>query len=96
MFSQLKIHKNRMYEALLFGLLSLPGACNAASIETIVNKAAGYLQGTLAKAVGVLVIVICGYLCLAKNAFPKERFAMILVGLGLIFGASSLYNTVIG
>ncbi|WP_373443278.1 hypothetical protein ABXK18_00050 [Legionella pneumophila 130b] len=40
--------------------------------------------------------MIAGYLCLARQKFPKEYFVMILVGMGIIFGGSSLYSTLIG
>lgn len=95
MLHRIKKHKNRMQDALLLGLLSLPGASHAATIETILNQAAGYLQGNLARAVGLIAIVGSGYLCIFKQQLPKEQFTYILVGLGIIFGAASLYSTIV-
>ncbi|MFO8701732.1 TrbC/VirB2 family protein [Legionella pneumophila serogroup 2] len=74
----------------------LPTLSHAQSIESIINRTINYLQGGLARTVGVFCIIIAGYLCLARQKFPKEYFVMILVGMGIIFGGSSLYSTLIG
>ncbi|HAT9621341.1 TPA: hypothetical protein JBD38_13280 [Legionella pneumophila subsp. pneumophila] len=74
----------------------LPSLSHAQSIESIINRTINYLQGGLARTVGVFCIIITGYLCLARQKFPKEYFVMILVGMGIIFGGSSLYSTLIG
>lgn len=83
------------YQLLLVLFLS-PSLSHAQSIESIINRTISYLQGGLARTVGILCIIIAGYLCLAKQQFPKEYFVMILVGMGIIFGGSSLYSTLIG
>lgn len=74
----------------------MPSISQAQSIESIINRTITYLQGGLARTVGVFCIIIAGYLCLALQKFPKEYFVMILVGMGIIFGGSSLYSTIIG
>jgi type IV secretion system protein VirB2 len=74
----------------------VPSISQAQSIESIINRTITYLQGGLARTVGVFCIIIAGYLCLALQKFPKEYFVMILVGMGIIFGGSSLYSTIIG
>ena len=74
----------------------VPSISQAQSIESIINRTITYLQGGLARTVGVFCIIIAGYLCLARQKFPKEYFVMILVGMGIIFGGSSLYSTLIG
>ncbi|HAT9402022.1 TrbC/VirB2 family protein [Legionella pneumophila serogroup 8] len=74
----------------------LPSLSHAQSIESIINRTINYLQGGLARTIGVFCIIIAGYLCLARQKFPKEYFVMILVGMGIIFGGSSLYSTLIG
>lgn len=74
----------------------VPSVSQAQSIESIINRTIAYLQGGLARTVGVFCIIIAGYLCLARQKFPKEYFVMILVGMGIIFGGSSLYSTLIG
>ncbi len=76
--------------------LMLPSVSQAQGIESILNRTINYLQGGLARSVGVVCIIVSGYLCLHRNKFPKEYFVMILVGMGIIFGGSSLYSTLIG
>ena len=81
---------------LVFSGLCLPALSHAQSIESIMNRTITYLQGGLARTVGIFCIIISGYLCLALQKFPKEYFVMILVGMGIIFGGSSLYSVLIG
>lgn len=83
-------------EALLVVLCATPCASHAASIETILRKSATYLQGPVAKGAGLLAILGTGYFTLFTQKMPKEQFVMILVGLGIIFGGSSLYSSLIG
>lgn len=84
----------RLYWLVVCALV--PSISQAQSIESIINRTITYLQGGLARTVGVFCIIIAGYLCLALQKFPKEYFVMILVGMGIIFGGSSLYSTIIG
>lgn len=76
--------------------LAFPVLAHAQSIDSIINRSITYLQGGLARTVGIFSIIISGYLCLARQKFPKEYFVMILVGMGIIYGGSSLYSTLIG
>lgn len=87
---QKSIHK--MNYRLLAGLFLLPTPSFAATLESVINAGVVYLQGTLARSVGIAAIVITGYLCIYKQKLPKEQFVMVLVGLGIIFGASTLYS----
>ena len=80
----------------LLGCLIFPSISQAQSIESIINRSITYLQGGLARTVGVFCIIISGYLCLARHKFPKESFVMILIGMGIIYGGSALYSTLIG
>jgi type IV secretion system protein VirB2 len=79
-----------------WALLIVPGMGHAASIETVLNNGVKLLQGPIAKGVGLIAIIGSGYLCLARNKLPKEQFVMILVGLGIIFGGTSLYSALVG
>jgi type IV secretion system protein VirB2 len=81
---------------LVLACCMLPSVSQAQNIESIINRTITYLQGGLARTVGIFCIIIAGYLCLARQKFPKEYFIMILVGMGIIFGGSSLYSTLIG
>lgn len=83
------------YQLLLLMFLS-PSLSHAQSIEGIISRTITYLQGGLARTAGILCIIIAGYLCLVRQQFPKEYFIMILVGMGIIFGGSSLYSALIG
>lgn len=79
------------------GLLTAPTVMHAAtSIESILDKTNSYLSGSLARSFGLLVIVVSGYLCIAQQRLPKDTFMRILIGLGIIFGASTIYTTLIG
>ncbi|GGI82625.1 TrbC/VirB2 family protein [Legionella impletisoli] len=91
----IKRMKNFKARLLLLLLLS-PSITHAQSIESIINRTINYLQGGLARTVGIFCIIISGYLCLVRQKFPKEYFVMILVGLGIIYGGASLYSTLIG
>ena len=73
-----------------------PAVSEAKTIESIINHTVTYLQGGVARSIGILCIIVIGYLCLALQKFPKETFIMVLVGLGIIFGGSTLYSTLIG
>ena len=86
-----------MQTRVVLGLLAgYPGVSSAQDIQGVINNTVTYLRGGTARAAGILGIIIAGYLCLARQTFPKEYFMMLLVGMGLIFGSASLYNTLIG
>lgn len=82
--------------SLLILLLTLPKASHATTIESILDKTHQYLSGSVARSFGLVVIVVSGYLCIAQQRLPKDTFVRILIGLGIIFGANSLYSTLIG
>lgn len=75
-------------------LLSLlPDFVLAADITSVLDKTVTFLQGGVARSVGLIAIISSGYLCIVSQKLPMTRFGMILGGLGLIFGASSMYST---
>lgn len=86
----------RMQTHIILSLLSYPCVSSAQDLEGIITNATHFLRGRTASAAGVLGIMITGYLCLVRQTFPKEYFMMVLVGMGLIFGSASLYNTLVG
>jgi type IV secretion system protein VirB2 len=81
--------------ALLSILCSIPSMSHAATVESILKGAATYLTGTVAKSAGILAIIGMGYLCVYTQKFPKEYFIWTLVGLGIVFGGSQLYQVVV-
>jgi type IV secretion system protein VirB2 len=89
-------YKTRIQASFIVGLLSSPSVSFAQDLQGVINNTVTYLRGGTARAVGILCIIITGYLCLARQVFPKESFMMVLVGMGLIFGSASIYSTLIG
>lgn len=79
----------------VFWLSLIPSAGHAANIESILRQSAQYLTGPVAKGAGLLAILATGYLTLFTQKMPKEQFVMVLLGLGIIFGGTSLYTTLI-
>ncbi len=73
-------------------LALLPVQANAATVQGTIDNLTSYLSGSLAKAVGGLIIVVTGYMCFAGNDLPKKRFFQIAIGLGLILGGSNMYQ----
>ena len=92
----IKHYREKIRDYAVLACALFPSMSHAQSIETIINRTVTYLQGGLARSVGVLCIIVAGYLCLARQKFPKEYFVTILVGMGIIFGGSTLYSTLIG
>ena len=93
---KLKTAKGALNRALWWALLALPATSHAASIQSIVDKTIRYLNGSLARSVGVLVLIGAGYMCLFQHKFPKEILGYMLLGLGIIFGGAQLYDLLIG
>ena len=77
-------------------MVVLPSTSFATSIGSVLEKTNEYLQGSIARSVAVFALIIAGYLCIIKQMFPKMYLMMILLGLGLIFGASELYSILVG
>ncbi len=90
------LQKRKAMTYLLLATFLFPAVSEAKTIESIINHTVTYLQGGVARSLGVLCIIVTGYLCLALQKFPKESFVMVLIGLGFIFGGSTLYSTLIG
>ena len=93
---KIKTILQKPYTKLFVTLILAPSLSFASTIEIILNNGVRFLQGPLAKSVGLIAIISSGYLCIARQKLPKEQFLMILIGLGIIFGGSSLYNTLVG
>ncbi len=79
--------------ALLFSCL--PASAMAADITSVLTKTVAFMQGDIAKSVGLIAIISSGYLCIVSQKLPLTRFGMIVGGLGLVFGASSIYTTLV-
>ncbi len=96
MIKGLKKMTHRISETMVALLILLPTATHAATIESILNKGVHFLQGPVAKSLGLLAIIGSGFFCLSQQQLPKDKFIMILVGLGIIFGGNSIYSMLVG
>jgi type IV secretory pathway VirB2 component (pilin) len=84
--------KNTHY-GLMAVLIALPVQCFANGGSTpisILQQIIDYLTGDLARLVGVLVVVVAGYLLLGTQQIQKMTFVYIVAGMGLILGGSTL------
>lgn len=88
----MKKYLNNLYTKAIVALALLPSTSFATDISSVIDNGVEYLQGGVARSIGVIAIVIAGYLCIFKQMFPKVYFAMILVGLGLIYSATEVYS----
>ena len=73
-------------------IMAMPSLTHAATIETVLNKAVHLIQGPIAKSIAILVISYIGYECLFTQRFPKSKLITSLLGIGIIFGASTIYS----
>ena len=83
--------------SLQLGLLLLPVNAFAQSTDyltTFVYNACTYASGNIARAVGVLVIIVLGYKTL-KGTFDWHYLVAIIVSLGLIIGGAYYGKTVL-
>lgn len=95
LMTRLKDKYGALYSALCCSLVALPTTSHATNVTSVLDRAANFLTGQVAKSVGVVVLIGAGYTCLILQKFPKEQLAMILVGLGIIFGAAALYSALV-
>ena len=75
--------------------LVLPSSVMAADLTSVLEKTVKLLQGNVAKSVGLIAIISSGYLCIVSQKLPLTRFGMIVGGLGLVFGAGSIYSALV-
>ncbi len=91
---------NEHYQKLcLLALICLPNMCFAASgnkLVAVFDNLITFLSSTLARGVGVTAIIVVGYLYLFENKINKMRAMSIVVAIGIILGAPSLYDMIAG
>ncbi len=91
--------KKQYQKLCLFVLFCLPKICFAASSNKLVavfDNLITFLSSTLARGVGVTAIIVVGYLYLFENKINKMRAMSIVVSIGIILGAPSLYDMIAG
>ena len=72
-------------------LCCLPVVAEAdTSLVTTLTSALTYLTGDVGKIVASLAIVGGGFACFGMGKLPKGYFVAILLGVGIIFGVSSI------
>lgn len=74
-------------------LLAMPISCfagNGSSPESIIQGIIDWLTGDLARVVGILVVVISGYMHLEMQQIQKKTFRNIVIGMSLILGGPTL------
>lgn len=84
-------------ELILLSFCMLPTSSHAGvTLEGIINNGIAFLQGPIVRAAGVLAIMGFGYATLFMHKFSKETLLAIVLGIGIILGAPSLYTTFFG
>lgn len=91
--------KNQYQKLCLVALFCLPEVSFAASgnkLVAVFDNLITFLSSTLARGVGVTAIIVVGYLYLFENKINKMRAMSIVVSIGIILGAPSLYDMIAG
>ncbi len=92
-----QIHKYLSVKFSFWFLLLLSNSAFAQSSDEItqyVYNLCSYLSGNVARAAGVLALIILGYKCF-RGTFDGHYLFFIMVGLGLIIGGAYYGKTVI-
>jgi TrbC/VIRB2 family pilin len=67
-----------------------------ADVVSTLNDFLLYLTGPLGKVVATLAIVGVGFACFVMGRLPKSAVLAVVVGIGLIFGASAMLSMLTG
>lgn len=92
---QLKSH----YEKLMVTMLLSPSVCFAAGsnkLVSVIDSVSNFLTGPLIRGAGVTAIVLVGYNFLFTNKIEKHVAIPVIVGIGIVLGAPTLYNMMAG
>ncbi|HAU0512750.1 TPA: TrbC/VirB2 family protein [Legionella pneumophila] len=87
------------YEKLMVMLLLSPSACFASGsnkLVSVIDSVCNFLTGPLIRGAGVTAIVLVGYNFLFTNKIEKHVAIPVIVGLGIVLGAPTLYNMMAG
>lgn len=90
---------HRLQDKLILAMLLMPGVSCASSSNKLVSvfdNMITFLTSTLARGAGVTAIAAVGYLYLFQNKIDKLRAISIIASIGIILGASSIYDMVAG
>ena len=92
---RLKLH----YLKLQLLLLAFPSASFAAGsnkLVSVIDSVSNFLSGPLIRGAGVTAIVLVGYNFLFTNKIEKHVAIPVIVGIGIVLGAPTLYNMMAG
>jgi type IV secretory pathway VirB2 component (pilin) len=90
---QAHIKTSKLYLALY--LFLLPMLATADVVSTL-NDFLLYLTGPVGKVVATLAIVGVGFACFVLGKLPKSAVIAVVLGTGIIFGASTLLSILTG
>ena len=63
---------------------------NSTTIDTVLQHLIGYLTSAPARALAVVAIIGIGYSTWHLGKIPKEKAMAIIIGIGIVFGATTL------
>lgn len=66
------------------------------TLTDVLQHALDYLTSTPARVLATIAIVGVGYASWHLGKIPKERAIAIIVGIGIVFGATTLLNILVG
>ena len=66
------------------------GDDSSTTIETVLHNLIGYLTSTPARGLAVVAIIGIGYSTWHLGKIPKEKAMAIIIGIGIVFGATTL------
>ena len=75
---------------------SFPSFALSADLSSTLTNFLSYLTGTMGKTVASIAVVGVGFGCFGLGRIPKATVVAVVIGVGLIFGASALIATLQG
>jgi type IV secretory pathway VirB2 component (pilin) len=68
----------------------------SADLESTLTAFSTLLTGTIGKTVAGIALVGVGFGCFGLGKIPKSYLIAVVVGIGIVFGAAALVNTLAG
>lgn len=96
MLKTIKAQYQNLSIFILYALPKLSFASSGNKLVSVFDNLITFLSSTLARGVGITAIIIVGYLYLFENKINKMRAISIVASIGIILGAPSLYDTIVG
>jgi type IV secretion system protein VirB2 len=93
--TRLDRHAIGVAAVMVCALMLAEPALAANGIEQVLNQIITMLSGPVAKAVAVIAVIAAGYGYMFGH-FEMRTTGMILIGIGVVFGAPALVQTIAG